>query len=273
MDPAPQSLERTTKRYVLEPAVLFLSGQSVLAGAAPEPSTLLYNVTSDIRAIPNKDSSVAFERVEGNVSIPELSSDMPQMRHRRLFSLVHPAHAQYRTDIPAQYYITSATPEVVGNIRLESLETRFQRPSFKAMLSAGRTASDKPLFDKVTVLFETHPIANWKLGRHLGSSYRWNDSNGGQVAVEGIEDGTCRLSVTRRMPRELRDALVASWLLRLWYETAESKQAKRECELPPKLISVAIESSNFSLVFESMTSPEAYREAMNPYMERQCIIM
>jgi hypothetical protein len=51
------------------------------------------------------------------------------------------------------------------------------------------------------------------------------------VAVDEKEDDRCKLSITRIMPQELRDALVATWLLRLWHDTAESKQAKRECEL------------------------------------------
>ena len=97
------------------------------------------------------------------------------------------------------------------------------------MLSAKKTASDKPLFDEGTqqlLLFDIHP--NWKVGRNC---YRWSDSNGRQVAVEEKEDDIYKLSVTRIMPQDLRDALVATWLLRLWHDTAESKQAKMECEL------------------------------------------
>lgn len=233
MDSDSESYEKTggtPLKDVLEPAALFLSGQSVLAEAAtPNP---LYQLNSDIRSISNKDSSVAFERVERDVpklevEIEGVTAGTPRKRH--LFYLAHPVNAQYRTDIPARYYITSAAPEMVGNIRLETSEARFQRTSFKAMLSAKKTASDKPLFDEGTqqlLLFDIHP--NWKVGRNC---YRWSDSNGRQVAVEEKEDDRYKLSVTRIMPQELRDALVATWLLRLWHDTAESKQAKRECEL------------------------------------------
>lgn len=233
MDSDPQSYEETggkPSKNILEPAVLFLSGQSVLAEAAI--SIPLYQLNSDIRSISNKDSSVVFERVEHNV--PELKIEIEgvttsTLRKRHLFYLAHPMNAQYRTDIPARYYITSAVPEMVGNIRLETSKARFQRASFKAMLSAKQTASDKPLFDEGTqqlLLFDIHP--NWKVGRNC---YRWSDSNGRQVAVEEKEDNIYKLSVTRIMPQELRDALVATWLLRLWHDTAESKQAKMECEL------------------------------------------
>jgi hypothetical protein len=173
---------------------------------------------------------VTVERVGHGVpelDIKGVTAGTPQKR--RLFNLVHPANAQYRTDIPARYYITSAVPEMVGNIRFETSEARLRRASFKAMLSAKKTSSNKPLFDEGTqqpLLFDIHP--NWKVGRNF---YKWCDSNGRQIAVDENVDGRCKLSITRIMPQELRDALVATWLLRLWYDTAESKQAKRECEL------------------------------------------
>jgi hypothetical protein len=233
MDSDTESYEKTggnPSKDILEPAVLFLSDRFVFAEAAT--STPLYQLNSDIRSISNKDSCVTVERVGHGV--PELDIDIEGVtagtpQNRRLFNLVHPVNAQYRTDIPARYYITSAVPEMVGNIRFETSEARLRRVSFKAMLSAKKTSSNKPLFDEGTqqlLLFDIHP--NWKAGRNF---YKWSDSNGRQVAVDENVDGRCKLSITRIMPQELRDALVATWLLRLWHDTAESKQAKRECEL------------------------------------------
>ncbi|RHZ45470.1 serine hydrolase domain-containing protein [Aspergillus thermomutatus] len=75
MDSDSESYEKTggkPSKDILEPAVLFLSGQSVLAEAAT--STPLYQLNSDIRSISNKDSSVAFGRVEHDV--PELEIEI-----------------------------------------------------------------------------------------------------------------------------------------------------------------------------------------------------
>ncbi|CAG8281597.1 unnamed protein product [Penicillium nalgiovense] len=237
MDSDSESFEKTWKptKDILEPTILFLSGQSVLAESAI--STPLYQLNSDIRSISNKDSSVTFERVEHDVPGLEVeteqhTADTPRKRH--LFYLAHPMNAQYRTDIPAKYYITSAVSETVGNIRLESSEARFQKTSFKALLSTNKTASDKPLFDEGTqqvLLFDIQP--NWKVGRNC---YRWSDADGRQVAAEEKEDDRYKLSVTSSMSQELRDALVATWLLRLWHDTAESRQAKRECKLTQALL-------------------------------------
>jgi hypothetical protein len=237
MDSDSESYEKTggtPSKDILEPADLFLSGQSVISKAAT--STPLYQLNSDIQSISNKDSSVAFERVEHDVPGSEIeikgtTAGTPRKRH--LFYLAHPVNARYRTDIAARYYITSAVPEMVGNIRLEISETRFQKTSFKAVLSPKRTASDNPLFGEGTqqLLFDIQP--NRKVGRNC---YRWSDSNGRHVAVEEKEDDRYGLSVTTSMSQEMRDALVATWLLRLWHDTAESKQAKRECELASALL-------------------------------------
>ena len=237
MDSDSESLQKTggnPSKDILEPAVLFLSGQSVLAESAT--STPLYHLNSDIRSISNKDSSVTFERVEHDVSKLENETEhktADTTRKRHLFYLAHPMNAQYRNDIPAKYYITSAVPETVGNIRLKTSEARFQKTSFKALLSANKTASDKPLFNEGTqqlLLFDIQP--NWKVGHNC---YKWSDSNGRQLAIEEKADDRYRLSVTSSMSQESRDALVATWLLRLWHDTAESRQAKRECRLirPP----------------------------------------
>lgn len=215
---------------ILEPCVLSISGQSVFDETAP--STPLYNMNSDIRSITNKDSSVELERVEHDEprsDVDGVTADQPRPRH--IFYLVHPLNAQYRDDIPARYYITSAESEMVGNIRLETSKGLFQRMAFKAMLSEKRTASDTPLFDEGTqqrLLFEIRP--KWNTG---GNRYRWCDSNGREVALEDREGGRHTLAVTVSMPRDLRDALVATWALKMWHDMAESKQAKREGESMP----------------------------------------
>ncbi|KAL4906361.1 hypothetical protein BDW74DRAFT_151761 [Aspergillus multicolor] len=253
MDSDTDSLKISARKDILlNPAVLYLSGQTIVA--EDDPSTPLYVLSTDIRSIPNKNSSVKLERVESADNEAEKSESPPQKRRQHLFYLVHPEHAQYRTDIPARYYITSAVPETVGNIRLEISEARLQKPSFKALLSAGKTASDRPLFNEGAhqlVLFDIQPSGKAGLG---STAYKWGDFKGGQVAAEGEEDGRYYLRITKGMPQDLRDALVATWLLRLWCETAESKEAKRE-------------------FYESMTSPEAYRESMDGYVKRQCILM
>ena len=215
------------KEEVLEPAVFLMAGESILVQGAA--STSVYRLSRSILAFSSKhDSSVLFERVEHEA--PEKATNTEKssgQRTQRLFHLVHPLNASYRTDIPA-YYITSISPGVLGNIQFETTKSRLQKTEFKAMSSPNKTASNKSLFDEKAqqqLLFTVKP--KW-----VGARYKWTNSNGGEVAFEDRKkDGQHKLVVTTPLPRGMRDALVALWALRLWHDTAETRQAKREGEL------------------------------------------
>lgn len=196
----------------VSPVVLVLTSQSIIPETA---STPLYNIAGSVTSIAQKDSTVKFERVEHGPDEAE------SPRNHRLFYLVHPVDARYRTDLPAHYYITSAVPGMIGNIRFETSKTRLQKTEHKALLSPGRSARDQPLFDETAqqLLFTVKP--NRK-------GYIWTDATGRQVASEGDQ---CKLAITVPLRKDMADALVALWVLRLWYDTAESSKAKRECKV------------------------------------------
>jgi hypothetical protein len=125
---------------------------------------------------------------------------------------------------------------------------------FKAFLSAKKTASDKPLFDNKK--FEQNIISaksKWASGR-----YRWVDVDSREVAVEEGKGEQHRLVVTVPMPREMRDVLVALWVLRLWYYTAESRQARRKGKLSRVLLNSFGRLVNFCTALERLTPPSAY---------------
>ncbi|KAL4864368.1 hypothetical protein BDV12DRAFT_205748 [Aspergillus spectabilis] len=202
-----------TDAHKVPPAVLLLEGKSI----RDTSSARLYQISRAVTTLPwapPKNSSVIFERVEDNA----------HERARHLFYLAHPADAQYRTDIPA-YYITSVDTETVGNVHFKTSKRRLQKTEFTALLSAKRTASHRPLFNKageLSTLFNARPTS-WR-----SSHYCWTDSDGHQVAFEDRESEQHKLVITQPMLQETRDALAGVWVLRLWYEAAESRQAKKE---------------------------------------------
>lgn len=212
----------------LEPAVLVLKGQTVHveSKSAFAPSTRLYEMNRTVTRIPQEGSSVIFERVVPVV--PEKPGyKTPQCRNH-LYFLVHPAHAQYRSDLPSQYYITSASPDSLGNIRLETSKSVFQKTEFTALLSVKRRMHHVPLFDDVEserVLFSMKP--KWT----GGGRYKFMDADGREVACEDGDGDERKLVVTASMERAMRDALVAVWILKVWHDTMESKEAKREGKL------------------------------------------
>ena len=207
---------------VLEPVVLLLAGESILVEDTASMS--LYRLSRSVLSFSSKQSSsVIFERVEQESSRQVTSTEPTEQQNRHLFHLVHPINAGYRTDIPA-YYITSISPGMIGNIQLEMSKSRLQKTEFRALLSPNKSASDKSLFNEKAhqrLLFSIKP--KW-----IGNGYRWTDSNGGEVAFEVRQNGEHKLVIKAHMQRKTRDALVAIWALRLWHDTAESRQAKRE---------------------------------------------
>lgn len=243
---------------ILPPTTLLLTNQNIYETTSSPPhlqhpqelqhkNKPLYQINQPITTTsPSKPfTSTKFERVEHNTTT-----------NKHLFYLAHPAHARYRTDTPA-YYLTSAERGMIGNIHFETptsqgkqqkkMKKTKRRPGFTAVLSPGRSASDRPLFssdgdgEECRVLFTaTQTLSRWSLkgmGRKRG--YTWTNSSGEQVAFEenlgeGEGEGECerKLVITASMRRDLRDVLVALWMLRVWFETAESKRARREGNQP-----------------------------------------
>lgn len=212
-------------KEVLEPVVLLMAGESILVEGKALMS--LYQLSRSVVSFSSKQgSSVTFERVEHEGPEKAPSTESIKQRNRRLFHLVHPADADYRTDVPA-YYITSMSRGMIGNIQFETSKPRFQKTEFRALLSANKSSSDHSLFDEKAqqqLLFSVKP--KW-----VGGRYKWIDSDSREIAFEDRKDGQHKLVVTAHMRREMRDALVVMWALRLWHDTAESRQAKRKGEL------------------------------------------
>ncbi|KAL4944569.1 hypothetical protein BDV06DRAFT_220195 [Aspergillus oleicola] len=215
----------------LPPTKLLLEDGSIREQST---STLFYKLSRSVTTLPKtppKNSSVTFERVESSIPEKAESSETPQQNHchKHLFYLAHPADAQYRTDTPA-YYITSVDASTtLGNLHFETSKPLFQKTEFTARLSSKRTSAHNPLFDeaeKTSTLF-TARSAKWLSGR---SNYTWTDGHGRQMAIEDgpTKNSQHRLDIFVPMSQEMRDALVSLWVLRLWFERAESREAKKE---------------------------------------------
>lgn len=239
--------DKVLSTETMEPVVLVLNDQMICAdGAASRP---LYQLGRIIASIKHTDSSVAFERVTENWNESDDDTPSSKPRHHHLFHLVHPVNAQYRSDVPG-YYMTSASPEMVGNLKFETSKSKLRRADFTALLSANKSASDDPLFDE----HDQQPLfsakATWN-GR-----YKWTDSERKPIAHEEEDGGQGKLLITQSMSRAKRDALVALWALRLWYDRSESRQAKREGRALFLARSNAV--ADFLAVLETLTPAQSY---------------
>ncbi|RTE80679.1 hypothetical protein BHE90_004754 [Fusarium euwallaceae] len=204
------------------PNTLILSGQSIYAENAA--SIPLYQLSKEVTSTSQKGTTITFERVEYDGPGEAESMASIKQRNQQLFYLVHPVNAQYRTDLPA-YYITSASPDMVGNIQLQTSKSLLQKVEFKALLSTEKTSSSDKLFDQVNqeTLFEAK--TKWK-----GGQYQWIDSAGKKIAHEEGK-GEHKLVISVPIPQQHKDALVALWALKIWHDTLETRAAKREGKL------------------------------------------
>ncbi|KAM6509906.1 hypothetical protein FALCPG4_017542 [Fusarium falciforme] len=198
---------------------LVLSGRSIFSENTA--SIPLYQLNKEVTSTSHKGSTIMFERVEYDGPGEAESMTSIKQRNQHLFYLVHPINAQYRTDLPA-YYITSASPDMVGNVQLQASKSLLQKVEFKAILSAGKTSSSDRLFDQDSqkTLFEVK--SKWK-----GGQYQWVDSGGRKIAHEEGK-GQHKLVISVPIPQQTKDALVALWVLKIWHDTLETRAAKRE---------------------------------------------
>ncbi|KAK0652773.1 hypothetical protein B0T16DRAFT_406784 [Cercophora newfieldiana] len=221
--------------------------------AETSPSTPLYHLSKSLASLTHKDSSLYFSRIIVNdtkTSTPDSENQQPQQTP--LYSLVHPKNAHYRTDIPAPYFMTNNSPvPALGNIKFvpsftPSLTKKFilpfHKPTFTAFLSPSSTSSSSPLFPEsdasLEVLFTAKPSRG-------GRVWEWLDASGKEVvareeAGDKKQQLPPRLVVEGEASLEMRDALVALWVLRLWWSVAEEKDFQNEVIMnltPPESIS------------------------------------
>ncbi|RSM15033.1 hypothetical protein CEP52_001024 [Fusarium oligoseptatum] len=179
------------------PNTFVLSGQSIYTENAA--SIPVYQLNREVTSTSQKGTTITFERVEYDGPGEAESMVSVKQRNQHLFYLVHPANAQYRTDLPA-YYITSASPDMVGNVQLQASKSLLQKVEFKALLSTGKSSSSDKLFDQDNqeTLFEAKP--KWK-----GGQYQWIDSAGKKIAHE---EGKRRAQVGQ--PINLRSSSISA---------------------------------------------------------------
>lgn len=230
-----------SQQYLIAPDVLLLKDRSVPGSTID--SQPIYHLTQDITSDKQTYSSVLLERIGSNGS-PRSSTEI--MQKTPLFYLVHPVNASYRSDIPASYYMTSASHGMIGNIRFRTIESFVRRREFQAFVSANRGAADVPLFDKDNEQLVFKAKASWK-----DSRYKWTNSASRQLAVEDTKDDQKKLVITVSMEGRMRDALVAVWILRIWHETAETRQMKRQGMLKPTTVRLDAEYSDLDIIFSS----------------------
>ncbi|RGP80171.1 hypothetical protein FLONG3_1705 [Fusarium longipes] len=203
-----------TAKSILGPATLYISGRFVYSSDPQAPP--LYEFSHSIGYLHDNDRSVKVERVD---SVLKTSTGLPQvaLKNRHLFDLKHPTAAEFPT---FPYHAEAATRRALcsfgvsyfrsGNLLRQKKGFRFDR----AVKGAERKLEPQ------SMLYEASS------SRSQGVGYEWRDSHGELIARE-VEDEKSSMSlvITAEMSVELRDALVAAWILRIWYELSKGNNS------------------------------------------------
>lgn len=194
------------------PTTLIFDGQQITL--ENEPSIPLYRLSRTIACKVQKHCSIIFEQIEVvETSHPDGKGSRIRQRPHDLYYLVNSLlMLQRRHDTPA-CYLTAPSPKALGNIQVDVYNTPSQCLGFKAMLNADKSADDVQLFkvDTQQILFEMRP-------KLKGGPYQWIDADGQIIAYEPGQEGNHKLVIEVPLQQDIRDALVALWTLRLWYE-------------------------------------------------------
>jgi hypothetical protein len=194
---------------------LVFSGQQIASEDAP--TTPLYALSRELACMVQRNMSIIFERVE---FVESNTSSKRRRQTHDLYYLVHPRKAHYRDNLPG-YYITAAAPGMLGNVQFDISKIGLQKAEFKALLNDDKSAADVLLFngDTQRTLFDIKP-------KRKGGHYQWTDADGQTIAYESGKVDEHTLVIQVPLQKQMRDVLVALWILRLWYDIVESQGAK-----------------------------------------------
>ncbi|KAM0236178.1 hypothetical protein ACHAPO_005402 [Fusarium lateritium] len=212
--PAAASGNPTTKPGLAQAAKFHISGRFIYSSTSSQAPA--YEFSHSIGYLHDHDRSVKVERVD---SVIKNSAGLPQvaLKNRHLFDLKHPTAAEFPT---FPYHAEAATRRALcsfgvsyfrsGNLLRQKKGFRFDRAA---------KGADRKL-EPQGMLYEASS------SRSKGVAYEWRDAQGELIARE-VEDEKASMSlvITAEMSVELRDALVAAWILRIWYELSKGNNS------------------------------------------------
>ncbi|KAM5386847.1 hypothetical protein ACJZ2D_000140 [Fusarium nematophilum] len=204
------------KPEILGPATLYISGRFVYSSSDPQAPPL-YEFSHSIGYLRDSDRSIKVERVDADLKASSSPDQPPQLitRNRHLFDLKHPTPAEFPT---FEYHAESASRRALCSFGASSFRSGGLLRSRRAYRFQRATRGSDRKFQPqgAGALFEASPSRDRSVG------YEWRDGQERLLARE-VEDEQEAMSlvVTAEMGVEMRDALVAAWIVRIWWELAK----------------------------------------------------
>ena len=201
---------------LLKPATLYVAQRFIHPSDPQAPP--LYELSHSVGFLRGTDRKVVLDRLDYSV---RARSGTVSTRKRTLYDLTH------RTPIEAPAYAfqgEARSRAAMGSLGMEmcrpkkekkegrgfSLSGMMRRSGYRVVRARWR---DWRLVAEGTLFTAVPPHGKGE----GGVTWEWSDGDDMLVAREVMKDGLMSLVVTAEMTQEMRDALVAAWMMRIWW--------------------------------------------------------
>lgn len=191
------------------PATFQIRGRVIYSDKYPtEP---LFELSLDPRYLRDTTRSLAIERLDTFPRPPRSPNSSPYTAtlKRHIYDLKHPGI------ITGPVFLYNA--EAVSRQSLCSLGMSTFRPRRLSLTSGFRVHRATKRFDNPAI--PRSLLFSAVSSKTKGVKYEWSN---GQEEIVARELDSKKLFITKDMNTKKRDALVASWVLRIWWETADT---------------------------------------------------
>ncbi|PHH87214.1 hypothetical protein CDD83_9181 [Cordyceps sp. RAO-2017] len=192
---------------VLPPATLHVAGRFVYSDNVHSPP--LYELSHSVGFLRDTDRLVRVERLDHSVrdlnGSPQLST-----RTKHLYDLKHPSIATSPTFL---FHADTTSRQSLCSFGITSFRPRKLSTAKGYRVSRTGRGSDRQLVPR-DALFTALPASDDAV------TFEWFDPDDCLVARELDRSGMTSLLISAEMSLRARDALVAAWMLKLWWERA-----------------------------------------------------
>lgn len=215
MDIEPPSYSEVTndEEYLLPSTTLQISGHVIYSDKAPtEP---LYELSHEPIHLRDTTRSMTVKRLDTTIKSSPASDGRPShavTQKRHIYDLKHPGI------LTGPVFLYNA--EAVSRHSLGSFGMSTYRPRLFSSADGFRV-------HRAVKRLDNQLVARGLLFSAVSTKtsavrYEWSDGKGEILARELNTSYGCKLFITKEMTVKKRDALVAAWVLRMWWEIAGS---------------------------------------------------
>lgn len=211
---------------VLKPCTLFAADKYIYSSDAQTPA--VYELSQSINFLCDSDRRVLMARLDYSVRNNLSGAPAVSTRKRSLFELAHHAPGQ----LPSFAYQAEAkSRSALGSLGIERARRGIGRRGVYYRVCRAVFGGGRRLVGAENLFTAVVPSGT----RETEVSWEWKNAQGQILAREVTNDEHAKLVITAEMGVMTRDALVAAWMLRLWWDLSEGKyrrtkpQGEYEC--------------------------------------------